>query len=245
MSGMCSMVRKFLLTTIVASLVLLGGCRSMIYHPTPKQDDRNSPENTFMLEVPDASVAVSIRRHEGPKALIYFGGNAEDVSYRLPGFAKRFPDHAIYLMNYRGYGHSSGNPSEEALHADAQALFDKVHTEHPNITVVGRSLGSGVAVHLASVRPVERLVLITPYDSIENVAAAMFPYLPVRWFIQDKFQSWRYAASVTAPTEILVAEHDEVIPYESTEALYKAFPAGVATMKVIPGTTHNSSIYPD
>lgn len=90
-----------------------------------------------------------------------------------------------------------------------------------------------------------RLVLITPYDSIENVAAGMVPYLPVRWLIQDKFQSWRYAATVTAPTEILAAEHDEVIPRASTEALYKAFPAGVATMKVIPGATHNSPIYPD
>lgn len=122
---MDGMVRKFLFATLIFSLMLLGGCRSMIYYPTPKQGEGSNPANTLMLEMPDASVAVSIRPHEGPKALIYFGGNAEDVSRSLPVFAQKFPDYALYLMHYRGYGNSTGQPSEAALHADAQVLFDK------------------------------------------------------------------------------------------------------------------------
>ena len=143
-------------------------------------------------------------------------------------------------MHYRGYGGSSGKPSEAALVADALALFDKVNTEHQNITVVGRSLGSGVAVHLASLRPVARLILVTPYDSLQDLAARQFPYFPVRWLLRDKFESWRYAPLISVPTLIVAAEHDDVIPRTSTETLYKRFRAGVASFKVVTGTGHNS-----
>ena len=119
-------------------------------------------------------------------------------------------------------------------------LFDKVRAEHQNIVVVGRSLGSGVAVHLASLRPVARLVLVTPYDSLQQLAAQQFPYFPVRWLLLDKFESSKYAERVTAPTLIIAAEHDEVIPRASTEILYEHFRAGVASLRVIAGTGHNT-----
>jgi len=178
-----------------------------------------------------------VRQRSGPNALLYFGGNAEDVSYSLPSLSTAFPDHAVYLLHYRGYGGSSGKPSEAALFADALALFDRVSTDHQNIAVVGRSLGSGVAVHLASLRPVARLVLVTPYDSLQELAARQFPYLPVRWLLLDKFESWRYAEHITVPTLVIAAEHDEVIPRMSTEALYKRFRTGVASFKTVIGTS--------
>lgn len=86
-------------------------------------------------------------------------------------------------------------PSEVALVADALALFDRVYAEHPHVVVGGRSLGSGVAVHVASLRPVARLVLVTPYDSLYGIAARQFPYVPVRWLLWDTFESWRYAVT--------------------------------------------------
>jgi uncharacterized protein len=175
-----------------------------------------------------------------PTSKIYFGGNAEDVSRSLPTLDQTFPDRSIYAMNYRGYGGSTGKPSEAALITDALALFDHVHMDHRNIIVVGRSLGSGVAVHLASERPVERLVLVTPYDSILNIAASQFPYFPVRWLLQDKFESWRYAPKVTAPTRLIAAEYDEVIPLASTRALVECFPASLAALTVIPAVGHNT-----
>ena len=174
------------------------------------------------------------------KALIYFGGNAEDVSASLSSFSSAFPDHAIYLLHYRGYGGSSGKASEEVLHTDAQALFDKVHEEHPDIAVVGRSLGSGVAIRLASQRPASRLVLVTPYDSIQEIAAHQFPYFPVRWLLTDKFESWRYAPTIRIPTLLLGAEFDEVIPRASTERLNAAFAKGVASLVIIPSAGHNT-----
>ena len=229
----------------VAALVYLGLCgalflyqRELIYFPQPRSPVGDA--STLTLPADGAQVLVTVRLRAGPDALLYFGGNAEDVSFSLADFSTAFPDHAVYLQHYRGYGGSSGKPSEAALFADALALFDKVRAEHRNVVVVGRSLGSGVAVHLASLRPVARLVLVTPYDSLQDLAARQYPYFPVRWLLLDKFESWRYAQEVSAPTLLVAAEHDEVIPRASTQALYKRFRAGVATIEVVAGTSHNT-----
>jgi len=105
---------------------------------------------------------------------------------------------------------------------------------------VGRSLGTGVAVRLAAQRPVARLVLVTPYDSLQDLAAAQFPFFPVRWLLEDKYESGRYAPLVTAPTTIVAAERDEIIPRASTDQLHARFPSGVARFIVLPGTGHNT-----
>jgi uncharacterized protein len=229
----------------IAVLIYVGLCaalfmfqRSLIYYPQP----RSAPAGTDTLTLPvdQARVLVTTRPHAGPDAVIYFGGNAEDVSHSLPNLDDAFPDRALYLLHYRGYGGSTGKPSEAALVADALALFDRVHAEHHHIVVIGRSLGSGVAVQVASVRPVERLVLVTPYNSLQEIAANQFPFLPVRWLLLDKFESWRYAAHVTAPSMLIAAENDEVIPRASTESLYKHFPSAVAMLTIIRGAGHNT-----
>lgn len=238
-------LRKMLAFIAVLALIYVALCallffrqRSLIYQPQP----RTVIDGSTMLTLPidGGEVLVTTLPRPGEKALVYFGGNAEDVSYGLPAIADAFPDHAIYLMHYRGYGGSSGKPTEAALFSDAVALFDKVHAQHRNILVVGRSLGSGVATYLASVRPVARLVLVTPYDSLAAVASRHYPFFPVRLLMRDKFESWRYAERVAAPTLILAAQSDEVIPAANTRALLARFRPGVATLEVIPGTGHNS-----
>jgi uncharacterized protein len=229
----------------VAAVVYLAVCaglyffqRSLIYFPQPGAFA--SPASRMKLAVDGAELQLSVRPHEGPNAVIYFGGNAEDVSAGLSETSAAFPDSAVFLMHYRGYGGSSGAPSEQALQKDALVLFDKVHAAHPNVVVVGRSLGTGVAIRLATQRPVARLVLVTPYDSIQDLAAAQFPFFPVRWLLTDKYESGRYAPLVTAPTTIVAAEHDEVIPRLSTDKLHARFTSGVAKFIVLPGTGHNT-----
>ncbi|MGY2261269.1 alpha/beta hydrolase [Pseudomonas sp. SDO55104_S430] len=238
------MSRTLVLLVVLPVALYLALCaalfvfqRALIYYPQARSD-ASAP--LLSLAVDDVQVNVSTRPYNGPKALIYFGGNAEDVSRSLPSFAKAFPDHALYFIHYRGYGGSGGSPSEEAIARDAMALFDKVYAEHPQILVVGRSLGSGVAVRLASVRPVTELLLVTPYNSIEELAARRFRLFPVHWLLTDKFESWRYAEHIGVPTRLIAAENDEVIPAASTQRLYHHFPEGVATLRVILGTGHNS-----
>ena len=239
------MSRPLVLLVVIVAALYLVLCvtlfvfqRALIYYPQPRAV--GTAETLLALPVADTRVLVTVRPHEGPNALIYFGGNAEDVSRNLPGFTQAFPDYALYLLHYRGYGGSSGSPSEEAIARDAITLFDTVYASHGHVAVVGRSLGSGVAVRLASQRPAARLVLITPYNSLEELAARQFRWFPVRWLLKDKFQSWRYAARITVPTLLIVAEHDEVIARPSTERLYTHFAQGVASLRVIPGTGHNS-----
>ncbi|MNZ38094.1 Alpha/beta hydrolase family protein [compost metagenome] len=238
-------MRKTVTAAVLLALaVYLGLCvalyafqRSLVYFPQPRAV--GGTENLMALPTADASVLVTVRPHAGSKALIYFGGNAEDVSQNLPSFAEAFPEHAIYLLHYRGYGGSGGKPSEEAIQRDALTLFDLVHASHPQIAVVGRSLGSGVAIRLASQRPAARLVLITPYNSIEELGQKQFPIFPIRWLLQDKYRSWRYAQHIAVPTLVLIAEHDEVIPRWSSMKLYRQFKPGVAKLEVIAGRGHN------
>ena len=212
--------------------------RTLIYFP---QFVAPAPlQNTLTVHVPGAELKVARRPLAGANALLYFGGNAEDVSANLPSLSKAFPDHALYLPYYRGYGGSSGKPSEEVLQSDALALFDQLHAEHSNIMVIGRSLGSGIAVRLASTRPVARLILVTPFYSLQDLAARQFPYLPVRWLLLDKFESCRYAPQVSAATVLVIAEHDEIIPRKSAERLYSCFAGGIAEVRLIPGMDHNS-----
>ena len=229
-------VRTVLLAFILGCLYLFFFQRSMIYFPQPKQ----IPSPTLSLPTAEGATLVSVRDHDGPDALIYFGGNGEDVSLNLPDFSAAFPNHALYLMHYRGYGGSAGNPSETALMEDALALYERVSSKHRNIVIAGRSLGSGVAVHLASLRPATRLILITPYDSFGALAAQQFPYMPVRWLLQDKFESNRYAPQITAPTLLLMAENDELIPRDSTALLLTRFQPGLATLRTIAGASHNT-----
>lgn len=233
-----------LLLTVVA-LVYLALCaalffyqRRLIYFPQPAGPVKGGV--ALVRAMNGEQLVINERERIDSKAVVYFGGNGELVANSLPGLIEAFPDHAIYQMNYRGFGGSSGAPSEAALFADSLALFDEVHRRHPNVTVIGRSLGTGVAVHLASLRPVERLVLVTPYDSLQELAVAQFPYFPVRWLLRDKFESWRYAPAVRAPTVLLMAESDEVIPASSTQQLLTRFGAGVARLAVVRRAGHNT-----
>lgn len=212
----------------------------------PPAGKQNSEDSTIALSVESARLLVSVRPTTGPQALLYFGGNAEDVSFTLPSLAQALPNHALYLLHYRGYSGSSGSPSEEANRRDALALFDRARGEHAEVDVLGRSLGTGLAAYLASERPFSHLVLVTPFDSLEEIAAAQFPFFPVRLLLRDKYDSFRLAPAITAPTAIIAAENDEVVPLASTERLFKSFAKGSVSMKVLRGVDHNSiSLHPD
>jgi uncharacterized protein len=122
--------------------------RSMIYFPVPER--REAPAEPIRLAVDGAVLKIwRVARGDGP-ALIYFGGNAEDVAGSVGEFAAALPGHSLYFVNYRGYGGSTGRPGERSLVADALAVFDSLSARHARIAVVGRSLGAAVGVQLAA-----------------------------------------------------------------------------------------------
>lgn len=173
--------------------------------------------------------------------VLYFGGNAEEVSWMLE-FGSVFAGWDLGLMNYRGYGLSSGSPTERALLGDALAIYD--HFIHrPNIdparvVLIGRSLGSGVASYLASQRPVQGMLLITPFDSITEVAQDFYPFLPVRLMLGDLYNSAALAPKLTVPLRMIVADRDEVIAARHSERLFTLW-AGPKERVTMAGAGHN------
>ncbi len=221
--------------TLCVALYL--GQRSLLYLPPPAVQAAHA--DALWLESAGLRIKLWAVREGAANAIVYFGGNAEDAAWYVDDLSVLFPDTAVYLMNYRGYGGSGGSPSEAGLLEDAERAFDFVRERHDRVSVIGRSLGSGVAVHLASTRDVHRLVLVTPYDSVENVAKRTFALFPVSWILKDKFDSFAKAAAVRAPTLVLIAERDRVIPLASTQRLLTALPATTAAV-TIAGATHDS-----
>jgi pimeloyl-ACP methyl ester carboxylesterase len=236
------MKRAAILATRVLVAIYAGLCgvlfcaqRAMLFHPVPALG--RVPTTT--LEVPGATLQIATRPHAGPRAILYFGGNAEDVSRTVPELAAAFPGHAIYAPHYRGYGGSGGRPSERALHADAAAVFEDVRSRHPDIDVIGRSLGSAVASRLAATKPVRKLVLVTPFDSILAIAGRLFPFLPVRLLLADRFETVKDAPQVTVPTLVITAGRDEVVPPTHTRRLIATFPPGIVAERGFPSAGHN------
>jgi pimeloyl-ACP methyl ester carboxylesterase len=212
--------------------------RSIMYYPQPRSNEQGSVLLSSSTKY--GIINVSAHPHPGTSAVIYFGGNAEDVSQTVPDLADAFPNRALYALHYPGFGGSSGKTDQETIFAEALDLFDNVFTDHTDVTVIGRSLGSGVAVWVASQRPVSRLVLVTPFDSFADPASAQYPFVPVRWLLRDKYESWRYAPKVKAPTLIIVAGDDELVPRSSSDRLLTRFAPGIATETVLPGVGHNT-----
>ncbi len=176
------------------------------------------------------------------RALIYFGGNSELITHRDEFFIDVFRDYSVYMINYRGYGNSQGDPSETGLFADALAIYDQLESRHESISAYGRSLGSGVAVHLAANRKLEKLILLTPYDSVANVAKRLYPIFPVKLLIKDPFDSAAVADLIDIPVLIAAAEQDREIKLEHTTALRQHFTRAQLDYVMIRGAAHNNIV---
>jgi len=185
--------------------------------------------------------------NEARPLLLYFGGNKDEVSGWMQ-MRHNAPDWAWAALNYRGYGASDGQPSQTALVADAQAMYDALaadpRIDPKRIVVIGRSLGSGVAVQLAAKRPLNALILITPYDSMLNVAAEKYPWLPVRWMLRHPFDSQELAPTLRLPTQILLAEQDQLIPPAHGARLAAAWGTPVQPLLLTGANHHDILLHP-
>jgi uncharacterized protein len=181
------------------------------------------------------------------RSLVYYGGNGEGLDWLVPELAARFPDHTSYLVAYRGYGASEGTPGERVLTEDALAVHDHAAARHHGrVDVVGRSLGSGVAVQVAVRRPVDRLVLITPFDSLVATAADLFPRLPVRHLLQDRWDSAAVARRLGARVLVVRAGRDAVVRPARTDRLLELLPRETAVLDLAEaehGTLHEDPAY--
>lgn len=204
-------------------LVTYGTTSKRITIPT-------SQGNTYVL----------IRDKQAPCDLIYFGGNAEAVDASQADLERAFKGCTILSMVYRGYGPSDGTASQAHLFADALALYRLRQKSAQQIIVVGRSLGASVATYLASQVPVDQLILVTPFDSLQQLVRAKLPWLPTELMLKNTFASDEFARSVRAPVHIILAEEDEIIPAQRTLALQAAFSGTKAHLTRLGQVGHNT-----
>ncbi|NYE62432.1 hypothetical protein FHW58_003647 [Duganella sp. 1224] len=173
--------------------------------------------------------------------VVYFGGRSEEVSWVARDAGKLFPGMAVLAVNYRGYGDSHGDPAEEHFVEDGRMLYDwlseRHHVDPKRIAVVGRSLGSGVAVQVAKERDANAVVLITPYDSILALAKRKFRTLPVDYFLRHKFESVKYADQIKAPAYVLRAAVDDIVPHSHTDQLVQKL-ATLHADEIVPDSDH-------
>lgn len=235
-------MKSLLLLLIFIYLLMLGyiylAQRSFIYFPEYTRPASVQPNYEFRNDGLLLTGWVLNPKEKG--AILYFGGNGESLEHNLPLFNEIFPGRAVYMVSYRGYGDSEGEPSEAGIYSDALALYDRVHAQHDSISLIGRSLGSGVAVYLAANRDIEKLSLITPFASLEDLAHRQFPFFPVSLLLRDRYLSEQLVQKTSARTLILYAESDRIVPESSTQTLIAAFPANQVEVIKINRAGHNS-----
>ncbi len=238
-------------------LILYLAQDRLIFYPRPLADARRADvaKRFPAAEEVYLSAADGTRLHawlvkssiSGSAPLVlYFGGNAEEVSWMLEaiGDPRRgdTPGVSWLLVDYRGYGASEGSPSEAALLADGLALYDYAARlpgmDARRIFALGRSLGSGVAVHLAAERSLAGVILVTPFDSLVSVARHYYPYLPVTWMLKHRFDSISRAPQLRVPLLCFIAEHDDVIPPAHAERLFAAW-GGAKRRVLLRQSGHN------
>ncbi len=243
MKYLLPLIKSLTFIYVLLCLCLYLFQKSLIFQPTatiPHQFD------TAKITNQETVLETLVTNQNLDDVILYFGGNAENVIYTAEDFDRHFKNQATYLLKYRSYSGAAGEPEEQALYTDALALFDEVIKKHPGkITVIGRSLGSGVATFLAANRAIDQLVLITPFDSIANVAKELFPVFPVDWLLTQKFDSKSRADKIKARTLVIVAEHDEVIPRSRTDALITALPVKNREIITINAGHNDIDLKPD
>ncbi len=237
-----SIIKLLLGTAVVLALVLFLVQDRLIFYPQPSSVERVAGAESLFIRAADGKRlhAWHIEGRPGAPLVLYFGGNAEEVSWMVREALRNAPAADWLLIDYRGYGASEGAPSEKALVADALDWYEYAAKNGQPIYLFGRSLGSGVAVQLAAARPVAGLVLVAPFDSLVQVGRHYYPFLPVRWLLRHRFDSAALAPRITAPLLCLVAERDEVIPVVHSRRLFEAW-GGAKRWVELKGAGHNST----
>ena len=209
--------------------LLYFGQRALQYMP---ERSRTSPAmaglplaEEIVLDTADGERVIvwHVAPHGEKPVILYFHGNGGSLAWRAERLRALTADGSgLVALSYRGYGGSSGRPTETGLIEDAFAAYAFAATRYGagRIVLWGESIGSGVAIALAGEKPVARVVLESPFTSVTDIAAQIYWFLPVRWFIKDPFRSDLRIGKVTAPVLVLHGERDSVVPIALGEQLY-------------------------
>ncbi len=225
-------VMLVVLAYVLFALGLYVMQRKMMYLPT---SERVRPDELGLVGVEEIVVKTNYTKRllawymparAGQPTILYFHGNAGSLAsraerldfYRQQGFG-------VLLTTYRGYSGSSGLPAEFPIKMDALYFYHWLQArdvKERDIILYGESLGTGVAVATALDHHPGAVILEAPYSSAVDVGAARFPFIPVRWFMKDRYDSAALIGQITAPVLIVHGELDRIIPIRLAKKLYAA-----------------------
>jgi len=226
-----------LLKILLSAVVIFGGFvalmyvaqRSLMYFPErartpPAAAGLPNAEEVVLDSTDGAQVIVWHVPPRGEKpVVVYFHGNGGSLRLRANRFRALTEDGTgLVALSYRGYGGSTGSPSENGLIADGEAAYRFAAARYPaeRIVLWGESLGTGIAVAIAAEHRVARVMLDAPFTSAADVAALVYWFLPVQLLMKDPFRSDQRIANVRVPLLILHGERDRVVPIMLGERLH-------------------------
>jgi uncharacterized protein len=184
-----------------------------------------------------------VREGRAPtRVVMLFHGNGGEALDR-EWIAELAPDKDLVLIlpEYPGYGGKTGSYSERSLYEAAEKAYDEAAAQWKlPITVIGESLGTGVATYLGAKRPVDRLALISAFSSLVEAAALHYRYLPVRWLLQDRYESFKHLAGLSTPLYLIHGTLDEIIPVGLARKLYEQYAGKTKKLTEVPGYGHNN-----
>lgn len=242
----------FLFSIVAVYLALCGvmyfNQRRLTYFPDSRRvapaELGLSGVSEITLPAPDGETLVAwyAKAKPGEPTLLYFHGNAGSLATRAERVRKYVErGRGILMLAYRGFGGSTGEPSEQANIADAKMSYDyliKIGLLPEDIILYGESLGSGVAVQTAAARPAGGLILDAPYTSLADVAAERYPWVPVRWLMSDPYRSDRYLSKLKLPILVVHGDQDNTVPVAMGRKVY-VLAGGPKELAIIKGAGHS------
>ena len=248
-------VRILLIIYIIAGITLYFLQEKILFHP-----EKLPANHAFNFSIPFKEINLAVTNERNLSivqftvpdsvcqgVVLYFHGNRRNIERYVP-FASNFTknNYEVWMMDYPGFGKSTGERTEDIMYEDAKELYKMARARFAkdSIIIYGKSLGTGIASFLASVKDCKRLMLEAPYYSIDALAAHYLPFYPVSWMCKYHFPTYGYFEKVDAPISIFHGTHDEVIPYSQSKRLIKIAKPGAELITIEDGTHNNLNSYP-
>jgi fermentation-respiration switch protein FrsA (DUF1100 family) len=248
------MIFNFISAVLILYLLMLAGLymaqRNLMYFP---DTSRPSPEDFGVTDyiAADVKTADSLSlsgwyfppSKPGHPVIVMFHGNAGHIGYRaFKAPLYQAEGYGVLLAEYRGYGGNTGKMSEQGAYNDARAYIEWLHTAHniayEDMILHGESLGTGVAIQMATEYPVRAVILEAAYSTLSEIAGATYFFVPVALLMRDQYRSIDKIQNVTAPILFIHGTKDAIVPLSSGRALYDKATAQKAFVE-IPEAGHN------
>ncbi len=215
---------------------------------SPFEAKKPYPGWTLVKNTPGATIAIEQTRIDGQAAkniIIIFHGNAGSANDRI-SYKSIFPGSHIVIAEYPGFGMRYGQEfGKDKIIKEAGELVQKIKKDNPlaKIAILGESLGTGVASAIAQSTGIDKLILVTPYTNIADVAQNRFWFFPVKYLVMDNYDNVENMKAFRGDVLVVLASRDEVVPTQFGQALYESInKSGKKKMIIVEGASHNSWI---